>query len=50
MCPITGHFHAGLLPSPPRLELSAISKRCPGCLANDRIDLRIQPSASRRRD
>ncbi|MCG4452968.1 ABC transporter ATP-binding protein [Pseudomonas sp. MMS21-TM103] len=29
--------------SPARLELRAISKRYPGCLANDRIDLRIQP-------
>jgi len=31
------------IPSAPRLELSAISKRYPGCQANDRIDLRIQP-------
>ncbi|WP_263140573.1 ABC transporter ATP-binding protein [Pseudomonas sp. RIT-PI-AD] len=30
-------------PPPPRLELRAISKRYPGCLANDRIDLCIQP-------
>lgn len=29
--------------SPARLELRSISKRYPGCLANDRIDLRIQP-------
>ncbi|UVE18394.1 ABC transporter ATP-binding protein [Pseudomonas sp. LS44] len=29
--------------SPPRLELRGISKRYPGCLANDRIDLRIEP-------
>ncbi|KPD27999.1 MULTISPECIES: ABC transporter ATP-binding protein [Pseudomonas aeruginosa group] len=28
-------------PAPPRLELRGISKRYPGCLANDRIDLRI---------
>ena len=27
----------------PRLELRAISKRYPGCLANDRVDLCIQP-------
>ncbi|WP_371370337.1 ABC transporter ATP-binding protein [Pseudomonas sp. QL9] len=27
----------------PRLELRAISKRYPGCLANDRVDLSIQP-------
>ncbi|QRY80681.1 ABC transporter ATP-binding protein [Pseudomonas sp. PDNC002] len=30
-------------PVPPRLELRAISKRYPGCLANDRVDLRIEP-------
>ncbi|SDI73271.1 ABC transporter ATP-binding protein [Pseudomonas panipatensis] len=30
-------------PLPPRLELRAISKRYPGCLANDRVDLSIQP-------
>ncbi|MFZ5961077.1 ABC transporter ATP-binding protein [Pseudomonas knackmussii] len=29
--------------APPRLELRAISKRYPGCLANDRVDLSIQP-------
>jgi len=30
-------------PSVPRLQLSGISKRYPGCLANDRIDLSIAP-------
>jgi simple sugar transport system ATP-binding protein len=31
-------------PAPPaRLQLSAISKRYPGCLANDRVDLQISP-------
>ncbi|CAD5108969.1 ABC transporter ATP-binding protein [Zestomonas carbonaria] len=29
--------------SPPRLELRGITKRYPGCLANDRIDLAIEP-------
>ncbi|KAF1068617.1 MAG: Galactose/methyl galactoside import ATP-binding protein MglA [Pseudomonas citronellolis] len=31
------------LSTAPRLELRAISKRYPGCLANDRVDLRIEP-------
>uniref|UniRef100_UPI0013F6380A ABC transporter ATP-binding protein n=1 Tax=Metapseudomonas otitidis TaxID=319939 RepID=UPI0013F6380A len=29
--------------SPPRLELLGITKRYPGCLANDRVDLAIAP-------
>lgn len=28
---------------PPRLEMLGITKRYPGCLANDRVDLRIEP-------
>jgi len=28
-------------PDTPRLQLTAISKRYPGCLANDRVDLAI---------
>ncbi|MGH6915540.1 MAG: hypothetical protein ACREH3_17775, partial [Geminicoccales bacterium] len=27
----------------PRLELRQITKRYPGCLANDRIDLAVDP-------
>ncbi|MEI4523927.1 ABC transporter ATP-binding protein [Pseudomonas sp. CCNWLW23] len=32
-----------IAPSPPRLQLRQISKRYPGCLANDAIDLSIAP-------
>jgi hypothetical protein len=34
-------------PDSPRLQLTAISKRYPGCLANDRIDLTIAPGEIR---
>ena len=34
-------------PASPRLQLTAISKQYPGCLANDRIDLAIAPGEIR---
>ncbi|PKL95647.1 MAG: ABC transporter, partial [Gammaproteobacteria bacterium HGW-Gammaproteobacteria-9] len=34
-------------PDSPRLQLTAISKQYPGCLANDRIDLAIAPGEIR---